>query len=239
MTSSCNHEHVSVSTIVNDQVINGCYLKKETTTECIYLKAFQVESDSISFSVTYETNHDIRHENLHGHMIKIPLERPHPVLGLEHNIPEQFLVSQETCLNHVMIVLSEMYLPPATQERLVSYISTESLNFSSRHRGEGGGGGGFRIEVNVKVHVDHWVRIECCNKDKDTSCEVQARQLKTKLAATDCPICLTELSSGLSRLELHCSHVFHTECVMNWLMMRNPSCPICRANVVGKTVSVY
>ncbi|XP_013623875.1 PREDICTED: LOW QUALITY PROTEIN: uncharacterized protein LOC106329781 [Brassica oleracea var. oleracea] len=76
MKSIFNHEHVSTSTTVNDRVINGCFLRKTTTKELIYLKAFQVQSDSISFAI------------------------------------------QETCLyDQIMIVLSEMYLPPSTQER--------------------------------------------------------------------------------------------------------------------------
>ncbi|KAL9283492.1 unnamed protein product [Arabidopsis thaliana] len=226
MKNSYKHELISTSTNETDRVINRCFLRKKTTKEVIHLKASQVESDSYSFIVTYQPNLRIRHENLDGHQLKTTLERhPDRVFKLEDNIPKQFLVSQETCLEHVMIILSAMYLPQSIQERLVRYISTESVKFRNRRCGRGGG---LKVEVDVKVDVEQWVRIDCCCKQKGT-CLVPA---------LDCPICLTELSSGVSRMKLPCSHVFHRDCIMTWLK-KNPSCPICRTKALGKTVSIY
>ncbi|CAN7038957.1 unnamed protein product [Brassica rapa subsp. trilocularis] len=83
------------------------------------------------------------------------------------------------------------------------------------------------------------MRIGCCNKGKkDSSCQVWASQVKRQVAETDCPVCLTKLSSAESRMELQCSHVFHRDCVIKWLK-KNPSCPICRTNILGKTVFIY
>lgn len=227
MKGSYKHGLVSTSTTVTDRVINRCFLRKKTTEEHIHLKAFQVESDSYSFIVKYQPNLRIRHGNLDGHEIKTTLERHRDrVLKLEDSIPKRYLVSQETCVEHVMIILSAMYLPHSIQERLVRYISTESVNFSRRHRG--GGGGGLKVEVDVNVNVEQWVRIDCCCKQKG-ACLVPAM---------DCPICLTELSSVVSRMELPCSHIFHRDCVMTWLK-KNPSCPICRTKALGETVSIY
>ncbi|KAL1206482.1 RING-H2 finger protein ATL70 [Cardamine amara subsp. amara] len=233
MKGSYKHEQVSTTTTVTDQVINGCFLMQRTKKELSHLKAFQIDSESYSFIITYQPNLEIRHGNLDGHKIKTPLRRD-PILKLEHSIPKKFLDSQETCLEHVIIILSEMYLPPSIQERLALFISTEFVNFRSRHRG-GRGGGGFKAEANVKVNVELWVRIECCcSKEKDT-CLVPARNVK---AMDCCPICLTELSSAVSRMELQCTHVFHRDCVVTWLK-KNPSCPICRTKALGETVSIY
>ncbi|KAJ4911296.1 RING/U-box superfamily protein [Raphanus sativus] len=234
--SRFNHEHVSTSTTVNDRVINGCILQKKTTKEFIHLKTFQVASDSVSFTVTYQKNLEIRHGDLEGHKFKIALPRPDPVreLACDFKPRVQFIDPYD----EVMIVLSEMNLPPYTQERIVRYISTELVNISSLH-GRVGGGGGYKLEVNVKVNVDCCLRIGCCNKGKkDSSCQVRASQVKKQVTETDCPVCLTKLSSAESRMELHCSHVFHRDCVTKWLK-KNPSCPICRANILGKTVSLY
>ncbi|CDY20795.1 BnaA02g09350D [Brassica napus] len=222
--SSFNHEHVSTSTTINDRVINGCILQKKTTKEFIHLQTFQVASNSLSFTVTYQKNLEIRHGDLEGHKFKIALQRPDPVRELEcdFNPRVQFIDPYD----QVMIVLSEMHLPPYTQERLVRYISTELVNISSRHSLVGGGG--YKVEVNVKVNVDCCMRIGCCNKGKKDS----------SLAETDCPVCLTKLSSAESRMELQCSHVFHRDCVIKWLK-KNPSCPICRTNILGKTVFIY
>ncbi|OMO51273.1 hypothetical protein CCACVL1_29890 [Corchorus capsularis] len=43
-----------------------------------------------------------------------------------------------------------------------------------------------------------------------------------------CAICLQGFSfSGNSGFKLHCSHVFHGDCVAQWLW-RKRSCPLCR-----------
>ncbi|KAK6926975.1 Zinc finger, RING-type [Dillenia turbinata] len=46
-----------------------------------------------------------------------------------------------------------------------------------------------------------------------------------------CAICLEELTNGdKCRILLKCGHVFHVQCIDQWLMpLANPSCPICRA----------
>ncbi|WJX87332.1 RING-type E3 ubiquitin transferase [Trifolium repens] len=49
-----------------------------------------------------------------------------------------------------------------------------------------------------------------------------------------CCICLTELSTGSSaavRMPQHCcSHVFHSDCIQEWLNV-NMTCPLCRRDV--------
>jgi hypothetical protein len=49
-----------------------------------------------------------------------------------------------------------------------------------------------------------------------------------------CCICLTELSTGSSaavRMPQHCcSHVFHSDCIQEWLNV-NTTCPLCRRDV--------
>lgn len=45
---------------------------------------------------------------------------------------------------------------------------------------------------------------------------------------SSCSICLSEISAKCASQTLACSHVFHRECVANWLC-RESSCPLCRA----------
>ncbi|VVB16047.1 unnamed protein product [Arabis nemorensis] len=129
-----------------------------------------------------------------------------------------------------MIILSEFRLLPCVQQRLVSYISTESVSFSNLNRGEEGG---FTVEVNVNVNVEQLVRIGNCDKE---NCRVRARREKTEDGGVF--YMLNELSRAVSRMKFQCSHVFHRDCVMKWLK-KNPSCPICRANILEKPVSLF
>ncbi|CAG9326065.1 unnamed protein product [Blepharisma stoltei] len=43
----------------------------------------------------------------------------------------------------------------------------------------------------------------------------------------DCPVCKDNFTKQSDLLKLPCNHIFHKECVVNWLKRRN-SCPVCR-----------
>lgn len=50
--------------------------------------------------------------------------------------------------------------------------------------------------------------------------------------ASDCAVCLEEYAAGDEvRVLPACRHGFHRECVDRWLLMRAPTCPVCRAPV--------
>ncbi|XP_010448909.1 PREDICTED: peroxisome biogenesis factor 10-like [Camelina sativa] len=224
---SYNHELLATSTTVSDRLFNRCLVREKTTNERIHLKASQVESDSCSFVVTYQPRLQVRNENLDGHEMKSVIKRRrHEEIKVEDSIPKQYLGSQDTCVEHVMVILSAMPLSHSLQERLVRYISVESVNF---HRSRGGRGG-LKIEVDVKVNEEEWVKCDCTCEDKGSTCR--------QVPETDCPICLNELSGPMGRVELSCSHHFHRDCIMMWLGS-NESCPICRSNAIGQTVSLY
>jgi len=47
-----------------------------------------------------------------------------------------------------------------------------------------------------------------------------------------CPICLSEMSVGQEARLLVCKHMFHKQCVDEWLRV-NASCPTCRTGIFG------
>ncbi|KAJ6736841.1 hypothetical protein OIU85_018959 [Salix viminalis] len=52
-----------------------------------------------------------------------------------------------------------------------------------------------------------------------------------------CAICLDDYAHGeLIRVLPRCKHMFHKDCIDNWLSSRNPSCPICRDQIIDKNV---
>lgn len=217
----------------------NCFFESETTKERIHLKASPVKSkstSSFSLSVTYQKIRGFCNGDLTGHIFPLPLQHPDPtkLQVLEHDIPKLFLVTEETFRDHITMVLSETCLSSSIQKRLVTHISKLEAVKARSHRK------GFKIEVEIKVEVDHVVDIGCGCKGKE-ACPwrvVWDKHVATRVAGTDCPICLTELSSAVSRMELRCSHVFHTNCLMKWLK-ENTSCPICRCEDLGETVSLY
>lgn len=51
--------------------------------------------------------------------------------------------------------------------------------------------------------------------------------------SNSCSICLEEFGEGIRSkvvVRMPCSHVFHEECVLSWLL-KTPSCPLCRYDV--------
>ncbi|KAL1206480.1 E3 ubiquitin-protein ligase BIG BROTHER [Cardamine amara subsp. amara] len=174
------------------------------------------------------------HGDLDGHIFPLPLLYDgSKLLLLEREIPEMFLDNEETFRNHITMVLPKTCLSSSIQERLVTHISKlEAVKVRSHRRG-------FKIEIEINVNMYHTVDIGSGCKGKK-ACPLRVvgdRHVAKRVTGADCPICLTELSSEMSRMELPCSHVFHSECVVKWLN-NSTSCPICRAQDFGE-VSIY
>ena len=53
----------------------------------------------------------------------------------------------------------------------------------------------------------------------------------------DCAICTEPLDSKDGVLEQPCGHIFHTQCLDKWRLIRH-NCPLCRTNVLEKDITV-
>ncbi|CAF3438494.1 unnamed protein product [Rotaria socialis] len=67
-------------------------------------------------------------------------------------------------------------------------------------------------------------KIKFINKSDTTTSSI--------LLAEKCPICLSEFNDQEIINKLHCTHLFHLECISTWLG-ENDSCPTCRRKVNG------
>ncbi|XP_009763138.1 E3 ubiquitin-protein ligase RING1-like [Nicotiana sylvestris] len=47
-----------------------------------------------------------------------------------------------------------------------------------------------------------------------------------------CTVCMEGFESSVGGKQVSCSHVFHSNCLTNWLSLHN-SCPLCRLQVTG------
>ncbi|XP_074569183.1 uncharacterized protein LOC141825696 [Curcuma longa] len=43
-----------------------------------------------------------------------------------------------------------------------------------------------------------------------------------------CVFCLSDIEAGEEVRELRCEHLFHRRCLDPWLVLRRPTCPLCR-----------
>ncbi|CAI9779304.1 unnamed protein product [Fraxinus pennsylvanica] len=50
-----------------------------------------------------------------------------------------------------------------------------------------------------------------------------------------CAVCLDEIPAGLLVSTLACSHVFHSNCIFEWLS-RSDNCPICRFEMIAQPI---
>lgn len=72
-----------------------------------------------------------------------------------------------------------------------------------------------------------------------TICNGQSKELYqsnasiyTAMTSNDtCPICLDEYESADMLRILPCSHIYHPQCIDEWLLVKSASCPMCKYNV--------
>merc|ERR1719330_203836 len=71
-------------------------------------------------------------------------------------------------------------------------------------------------------------------KVPSASADPEAQETKPELQFdrySSCSICLEEFENGEKLVKLPCSHYFHPDCINPWLTERQPTCPLCKANV--------
>ena len=50
----------------------------------------------------------------------------------------------------------------------------------------------------------------------------------------ECAICLSFVKIGSKYKSLRCSHVYHEECIKNWVVYKNKqTCPMCNSMILG------
>ena len=47
----------------------------------------------------------------------------------------------------------------------------------------------------------------------------------------ECPVCQDDFVEGVETIVLPCKHIFHPDCILNWLKL-NGTCPVCRLSLV-------
>ena len=68
---------------------------------------------------------------------------------------------------------------------------------------------------------------------KAASSSNSASKNKVAAAATTCAICLSSYNEGdILKILPNCRHIFHIDCISQWLMEHSNLCPLCRLPVV-------
>jgi Ring finger domain len=49
---------------------------------------------------------------------------------------------------------------------------------------------------------------------------------------TSCPICMEDYTDEIDLRCLPCGHLFHSECILPWLIERHATCPLCKQHVL-------
>ncbi|OQR96603.1 hypothetical protein ACHHYP_14628 [Achlya hypogyna] len=57
--------------------------------------------------------------------------------------------------------------------------------------------------------------------------------IDVRLNSRECVICQVDIANGSQVIRMPCQHMFHSECLGQWLNIRN-SCPICRVEIASK-----
>ena len=81
----------------------------------------------------------------------------------------------------------------------------------------------------------------CCNsvikeiKKNINECRIEHNLLEkinnNEIDGYSCPICLEEFKESKNIRKLKCKHIFHKNCIKEWLEKEN-TCPNCRKNII-------
>ncbi|XP_030458814.1 uncharacterized protein LOC115679369 [Syzygium oleosum] len=110
-------------------------------------------------------------------------------------------------------------------------------------RGSGHGHQQFNMNINLDLATKEEVEMEDITggyeSDTDQVAQGVSRSTIEKLEWNSCSvwdgdgcccICLEELNGADKVMEIPCSHLFHSKCIVEWLEA-NDSCPLCRGKV--------
>ena len=61
------------------------------------------------------------------------------------------------------------------------------------------------------------------------------------MSDSTCMVCLEPIQENQDSYQLHCQHIFHTKCIMDWFRSRSSSgnCPLCNDNPNSDNESLF
>ncbi|RZC85471.1 hypothetical protein C5167_041656 [Papaver somniferum] len=75
-------------------------------------------------------------------------------------------------------------------------------------------------------------RFESIKGTRQSSSSISSSETATATATLDCAICISRFEKqDQLRLLPSCCHVFHSDCIDQWILLSNYNCPICRSVV--------
>ena len=90
------------------------------------------------------------------------------------------------------------------------------------------------IRINNNDNGDEYGSDSENNRDNDGGNELNIYELSEnevdKILNKECSICLDQFKQNTSILKLNCNHIFHYDCINEWIF-RKPECPECRRNI--------
>lgn len=84
----------------------------------------------------------------------------------------------------------------------------------------------FDVEITQLVSTFH-----VCEMSGMAVLKSDLARLVYRMRPESCAVCLDEYGEEQTSLQLPCSHLFHSSCVLKWLLDKSQTCPLCRGNV--------
>ncbi|XP_042478854.1 E3 ubiquitin-protein ligase CIP8-like [Macadamia integrifolia] len=174
----------------------------------------------------------------------------------EFNIEFPYLLIPVVSEIKIHAMLTQMEIPPDSIERMkrrISHYAFEAALFCKK-RGDVCEALDIFIGLNVPLvesdrSLDDYIEwLESIDIGREegsmrlvlaSRSSIQALEIKkfddidedpssSSSSTESCMICMDEYVRGVDVVRLPCSHLFHGECIVNWLEHKN-SCPLCRS----------
>lgn len=150
----------------------------------------------------------------------------------------EHLTKDQTSWSAISNMLSQMNIPYHVQPLMIGKISEAARAIASASENLNIRILPMVVSIRVVVPLDEESEFSA-EEESDRSCIEGLEKVRVEkgLVGDDkitdsyrCVICLEEIPAGSEAISMPCSHIYHEDCIANWLQ-RSSLCPLCRSQI--------
>ncbi|XP_048132769.1 RING-H2 finger protein ATL7-like [Rhodamnia argentea] len=131
------------------------------------------------------------------------------------------------------IILSAIGVPVEYQLPIIRMMYDKAVQMTTTPASDGANLVRMEVTIYIVTHVLLEAELLPSLVEQPLLFESVLERIRVKDGdpTSECTICLDELAGGTDAMKMPCSHIYHVDCIRQWLE-RSRSCPLCRYTCV-------